>query len=210
MLLPALGHCLKPIMPKIEPLQKAPRTAFVISEGVHGIDAAFGRSIVGCVTTQAREPRRLECVLPCSLQMFRYFPGNELSAVPKSRFKCEFVEEDGSTSCYDPTARDWYVARGANKDCCFFPEGTQLFLAALYNASGGRQSTCFSPCCATPFPVDLSPRGVLPTGGRLHDVPLIMQTYRPLVFSHSTKTELGLQCRLRSLVLRDRALHGDC
>lgn len=41
-------------------------------------------------------------------QMLRYFPGSELSGQEGSRFKCEFVEEGGSTApCYDVTDRDW-------------------------------------------------------------------------------------------------------
>eukprot|EP00903_Cladosiphon_okamuranus_P009934 g9430.t1 len=58
-----------------------------------------------------------------SNQVFRYFPGNELSSVEGSRFKCEFEEDDGSIApCYDPTVRSWYTAaEQADKD-----EDTQL------------------------------------------------------------------------------------
>ncbi|CAB1112540.1 unnamed protein product [Ectocarpus sp. CCAP 1310/34] len=41
-------------------------------------------------------------------QMFRYFPGTDLSAVEGSAFACEDVQEDGTSPCYDPTERDWY------------------------------------------------------------------------------------------------------
>eukprot|EP00752_Nemacystus_decipiens_P005742 g5195.t1 len=51
-------------------------------------------------------------------QLFRYFPGSDLSSVEGSRFACEYVEEDGSTApCYDPTVRPWYTAaEDADKD----------------------------------------------------------------------------------------------
>ncbi|CAM9739313.1 unnamed protein product [Scytosiphon promiscuus] len=51
-----------------------------------------------------------------SSEMFRYFPGNHLSAVDGSRFACNYVEEDGSTApCYDPTVRPWYTSAIADE-----------------------------------------------------------------------------------------------
>ena len=43
-----------------------------------------------------------------SWPVFRYFPGNELSAVPESLFACE--GGDAMDECYDATARPWYEA----------------------------------------------------------------------------------------------------
>lgn len=47
--------------------------------------------------------------LSTTSQMFRYFPGTDLSAVEGSAFACEDIQEDGTSPCYNPTERDWCV-----------------------------------------------------------------------------------------------------
>ncbi|CAM9310217.1 unnamed protein product [Ectocarpus sp. 13 AM-2016] len=43
-------------------------------------------------------------------QVFRYFPGTDLSAVEGSAFACEEVEKEGTSPCYNPIERDWYTS----------------------------------------------------------------------------------------------------
>ncbi|CAM9411464.1 unnamed protein product, partial [Hapterophycus canaliculatus] len=50
-----------------------------------------------------------------SSEVFRYFPGTDLSSVDGSLFACNYVEEDGSIAgCYDPTVRSWYTSAVAD------------------------------------------------------------------------------------------------
>ncbi|CAM9681371.1 unnamed protein product, partial [Ectocarpus fasciculatus] len=59
----------------------------------------------------------LGVALTTTSQVFRYFPGTDLSAVEGSAFACEDVQEDGTSPCYDPTERDWYtLAEDADRD----------------------------------------------------------------------------------------------